>query len=236
MKKIAAIILAIMILAGLTACNSSGISQEEYDSVINELNELKSATNDSDNSIGAVTQEEYDNIVKELNEMKNRNDNNTNEIFRPKVYEFPACKAAATGWKKDISGTFVIWGTWMSTDEINSPFASPDFLCYDEQMGFNWIRLLQDTPEDAKGFEIIDFSGGLYVSAIARNNDMDDMDKTIENLMNWVNGHDNFELDFSPGRYQMSRRFTSNEGIDIWEKYLYSGHGQLEMFIPIKVK
>ena len=152
-------------------------------------------------------------------------------MFRPKIYEFPISYAAATGWKENIAGTFAIWGTWMSADEINSPFASPDFLLYNEQMGFNWIRLLQDKPEDTKGFEIIDFLGGLFVSAIAKNNDMEDMDKTIENLINWVNEQENIELDFSPGRYRMSRRFTSNKSVETLEKDL--GYGQLEMFIPI---
>lgn len=78
----------------------------------------------------------------------------------------------------------------------------------------------------------MNFFGGLYVSAIAIDENIDDLMKTIDNLINWVNVQDNFELDFRPGRYRMTRRFTSDETSEVIEKAL--GYGQLEVFIPVK--
>ena len=155
-------------------------------------------------------------------------------MFRPRINEFPACAAVASGWKDDFPGVLEFMGVWIAGSDVGSPFTGPDFLCFDDPMKFMWIKLLPDDKADAKGFEMINFSGGLYVSAIAVNGDIDDLTATIENLKNWVNGQAGFELDFRPGRYRMTRRFTSDESAETWEKSL--GYGQLEVFIPVKVE
>jgi hypothetical protein len=123
-------------------------------------------------------------------------------------------------------------GAWILCNEAGSLFTSPDFLCFNEPMSFLWLKLLPDDKVDTKGFEMIDFLGGLYVSAIAIDENIDDLMKTIDYLKNWVNKQDNFELDFRPGRYRMTRRFTADETSEVFEKAL--GYGQLEVFIPIK--
>jgi hypothetical protein len=153
-------------------------------------------------------------------------------MFRPRINEFPFCKAVASGWKGDIGGVLDFMGAWISGNEADSPFISPDFLCFNEPMNFLWLKLLPDDKVDTKGFELIDFSGGLYVSAIAMDENIDDLLKTIEHLKTWVNEQDNFELDFRLGRYRMTCRFTSDETSEAFEKAL--GYGQLEVFIPIK--
>lgn len=154
-------------------------------------------------------------------------------MFRPRINEFPACRAVASGWKGNFGEIFGFMNAWIPGDTVGSPFTSPDFLCFNEPFSFLWLKLLQDDKVDTKGFEMIDFSGGLYVSAIAINNDFDDLAKTIDYLKNWVNEQANFELDFRSGRYRMTRRFTSDESVGTWEKSL--GYGQIEVFIPIKV-
>lgn len=154
-------------------------------------------------------------------------------MFRPYINEFPPCKAVASGWKGDFGGVLDFMGAWISGDEAGSPFTSPDFLCFNEPMSFLWLKLLPDDKVDTKGFEIIDFFGGLYVSAIAIDENMDDLMKTIDSLKNWVKEQDNFDLDFRQGRYRMTRRFTSDKTSEAFEKAL--GYGQLEVFIPIKI-
>lgn len=154
-------------------------------------------------------------------------------MFRPRINEFPACKAVASGWKDNFGDVFGFMHAWVPGDDAGLLFPSPDFLCFNEPMNFLWLKLLSDDKVDTKGFEMIDFSGGLYISAIAINNDIGDLMKTIENLKSWVNEQENFELDFCPGRYRMTRRFTSDKSCDTWEKSL--GYGQLEVFIPIKI-
>ena len=154
-------------------------------------------------------------------------------MFKPRVSEFPACKAAASGWKDGFAGVLDFMGAWVNGEETGSPFVNPDFLCFDAPMKFMWMVLLPDGETDARGFELTDFSGGLYVSAIAINDDTDDLLKTIDNLLNWVNGQANFEADFRPGRYRMTRRFTTDASVETWERSL--GYGQLEVFIPVRV-
>jgi hypothetical protein len=153
-------------------------------------------------------------------------------MFRPRINEFPSCKAVASGWKEDFGGVLDFMGTWITGDEAGSSFTSPDFLCFNEPMNFLWLKLLADDKVDTKGFEIMDFVGGLYVSAIAIDENIDDLMKTIDDLKNWVNEQDNFDLDFRPGRYRMTRRFTSDDTSGAFEKAL--GYGQLEVFIPVK--
>lgn len=154
-------------------------------------------------------------------------------MFRPRINDLPPCKAVASGWKEEFGGVLDFMEAWISGDEAGSPFISPDFLCFNEPMSFLWLKLLPNEKVDTKGFEMVDFLGGLYVSAIAIDDDIDDLLKTIDNLINWINGQDNFELDFRPGRYRMTRRFTSDESSEVIEKAL--GYGQLEVFIPIKI-
>ncbi|MDF2544083.1 MAG: hypothetical protein K0S47_3801 [Herbinix sp.] len=154
-------------------------------------------------------------------------------MFRPCINEFPPCKAVASGWKEDFGGVLDFMGAWIPGDEVGSPFISPDFLCFNEPMSFIWLKLLPDDKVDTKGFEIIDFFGGLYVSAIAIDENIDDLMKTIDSLIQWIDEQDNFELDYRPGRYRMTRRFTSDETSEVIEKAL--GYGQLEVYIPIKI-
>lgn len=154
-------------------------------------------------------------------------------MFRPRINEFTACKAVSSGWKENFGDIFGFMDAWIPGDKVGSPFSSPDFLCFNEPMNFLWLILLPDDKVDTKGFEMIDFLGGLYVSAIAINDNIDDLMKTIESLKSWVDEQDDFELDFRLGRYRMTRRFTSDESCNTWEKSL--GYGQLEVFIPIKV-
>lgn len=225
MKKTAIIILAIIMAMGLTACSSGGVTQEEYDSVLNELNSLKNENNNSNN----ISQEEYNKIVDELNSLKNEN-NDLNKMLRPHISEFPACKAVASEWSKNLNNLFDFMFAWVSGPGYETASTLPqDYLCYDEQAGFLWFVILPNEPEDTKGYELIDIPGGLYVSAIAIDDNNSDLNKTIDYLKNWVDEQDNFELDFSPGRYRMTHVLTSEETT----KAL--GYGQLEVFIPIKI-
>ncbi|WOO35869.1 hypothetical protein R2R35_19025 [Anaerocolumna sp. AGMB13020] len=153
-------------------------------------------------------------------------------MFRPRINEFQTCKAVASGWKGEFQGVLEFMDEWISGDEASSPFTSPDFLCFNEPMDFLWIKLLPNDKVDTKGFEIIDFLGGLYVSAIAKDDNIEDLMKTINDLKIWINEH-NFELDFRSGRYRMTRRITSDKTSEVLEQAL--GYGQLEVFIPITI-
>lgn len=70
-------------------------------------------------------------------------------MFRPRINEYPACKAVVSGWKKDFGEVFEFMGAWIPGDEVGSPFASPDFLCFNnEPMSWEWIKLLADASVD----------------------------------------------------------------------------------------
>lgn len=151
-------------------------------------------------------------------------------MLRPRINEFPACKAVASGWKGDFGGVLDFMHTWILGDKTSLPLKNLDFLCFNEPMNFLWFKILSDDKVDTKGFEMIDFSGGLYISAIAIDENIDDLMKTIDYLNNLVNEQENFELDFCPGRYRMTQLLTSDETKEAL------GYGQLEVFIPIKIR
>lgn len=153
-------------------------------------------------------------------------------MFRPHIQELPPCKAVASGWKDNFEGLFDFMGAWIQDKEVGSPFTYPDFLMFHEPMSFLWLKLLPDDKVDTKGFEVIDFLGGLYVSAIAMDDNIDDLIATINDLKNWVKEQDNFELDFRPGRYRMTSRLTSDETSKVIKNAL--GYDQLEVYLPIK--
>lgn len=230
MKKTVIIIFAAIMLIGMTACNSSGVTQEEYDSVLFELNNLKNENTDSN----IISQKEYESVVNELNNLKD-NGNNLNKAFRPHINEFPASIAVASGWKNNYNDVFDFMFTMIPGD-ANSLYERPNFICTsnEEPASWLWLKLLEDENADTKGFELLDFVGGLYVSAIAIDDNQVDMQKTINELKNWVNEQENFELDFGQGRYQMTSRITSDETSEALDEAL--GYGQLEIFIPIKIK
>lgn len=154
-------------------------------------------------------------------------------MFRPRINDFPTCKAVTSGWKEDFMELFEFMRAWIPGDEAGLPFTPPDFLCFNEPMSFLWLKLLPNDKVDTKGFEMIDFLGGLYVSAIAIDENIDDLQKTIDHLKKWVNEQDNFELDLCPGRYRMTTRFISDETSEVIKKAL--GYDQLEVFLPIKM-
>lgn len=100
-------------------------------------------------------------------------------MLRPRINELPACKAVSSGWKGDFGGVLDFMYAWIPGEKVGSDLACPDFLCFNEPMSFMWFKILPSAEVDTKGFEMIDFSGGLYVSAIAINEDLDDLIKTL---------------------------------------------------------
>jgi len=87
---------------------------------------------------------------------------------------------------------------------------------------------------NTSGFEIIDFEGGLYATATAidPDNDKDSMQKTIQEVKEWVNQSKFFELDFDMKRKRcfMSQRPLGDKAESTMD------YVQVEVFIPIKKK
>lgn len=231
-SKLAVIAFTIITIACLAGCNN-GISKEEYNRISEELEKLKSIETDIEPD-DSVSLNEYDGVVSELSDIKRENQN-LKKLIRPRISEFPEFKAVVSGWESFntlFNGTDSFFDTWIKANKIGTSFVPTDFLCFNESTGlFLWLALLNDDSDsDTRGFETVDFPGGLYVSAVAIDNDIKNLLEVEEYLKNWVNEQNNFELDIGSGRHRMTQVLTSDESTEAL------GYGQLEVLIPIKKK
>ncbi len=194
-----------------------------YDKVLS-VNEMQSVTSSVMERF--VDYEENMVNVKRLFELNSRL-----RQLRPHINEFPSFKAVSSGWiegwNEELLNNFM--NVWIS-DKLPPDLTPHDFLCFGNVPNtFMWLRVLPNANIDTEGFELVDFVGGLFISAIAIDNNMGDTTATIEYLENWVNEQDNFELDYGPGRYRMSHMLTSDKTFEAL------GYHQLNIFIPVKI-
>ncbi len=153
--------------------------------------------------------------------------------LRPHISEFPSSFKAVSsgwtqGWDEEKLNRFMM--KWIS-DILPSDLTPQDFLCHDAG-NFMWIRVLTNdalNTIDTEDYEVIDFLGGLYISAVAIDDNMGDVMSTIAYLENWVREEDNFELDYGPGRYRMTHMLTLPKTFEAL------GYHQLKIFIPVKI-
>jgi GNAT superfamily N-acetyltransferase len=110
-------------------------------------------------------------------------------------------------------------------------FFARDFMWYDPVThGTCWWYALEpgmDVPQD---FETVDFEGGLYASAVSRDEDDRDGQRVYRGIKHWVEHSDCFEPDERPGHYSMYH-IIGTPGIKE-----AMGYSQLEIYMPICVK
>lgn len=166
------------------------------------------------------------------------NSSNVNRLFEVteklekqldiRIVELPACRMVTSGPKKN--GNFKRFEKmWTKLDEKRKDKFSPrDFMV--ENGGPVWWYAIEDwvTEKDTEGFEIINFEGGLYATAVTHNWDDKIVVKAFNDLKEWLAEQDRFSYDDRPGHYVM---FHVN-GPDA--KLL--GYTQAEYFFPIKLK
>ena len=125
---------------------------------------------------------------------------------------------------------FMVW--WSDYDKGRTDRWFPrDFMMYErERNALMWYYAIPDDAEIDCEFEVIDFSGGLYVSGVAIDGNTTDESEVYDAIKKWVKDSDVFELDEKPGHYDLFRVITPEKVQNV------IGHNQLEIYVPIKLK
>lgn len=145
-----------------------------------------------------------------------------------KIVDIPACKVVS-------SGRFTIG------DEVFNKFSESilkkqcdlfphDFMWFESKSGkMVWYYVLMNKSIDANDFETIEFAGGLYASAVAKDGDDVDWELVYNTIKEWIEQSGCFELDESEEHQTMF-----NMPLPRTKEIM--GYAQLEIFVPIKVK
>jgi DNA-binding transcriptional MerR regulator/predicted GNAT family acetyltransferase len=154
-----------------------------------------------------------------------------------RVFSLPVCRMASSGIDTEPlfseGGKIERFNRWFSEADRKrrDRFFARDFMWYDPQTrGTVWWYALEQGMEEPREFETVDFEGGLYASAVSRDEDDSDGERVYRGIKRWVEHSECFELDERPGHYAMYHIIGTPE---IKEAM---GYGQLEIYVPIRIK
>ena len=152
-----------------------------------------------------------------------------------RVIEIPKFRAVSSGLDT-FDGIFAENGfeKWLLGEHkkiIKKTYEAPDFMWHEGDKNV-WIWAVEDwvTEADTSPYELIEFEGGIYVSAVADEKDDVDCGEVYNNLLQWIKNNNVFESDDRPGHRIIFHRIGTGE----IEKAI--GIAQQEMFLPIKIK
>jgi hypothetical protein len=151
-----------------------------------------------------------------------------------RVIELPDMRMATSGQKNlDEMTEFNEW--WSAVDKSRDDTLFPhDFMYYDEQTEkMVWNYALPHDMEDAGGFEIIDYPGGIYAVSISIDGDENnkgDGEQVYAEMKKWIKVGGVFEMDERPGHYTMFNIITPDAVYDVL------GYRQLDIYVPIRIK
>jgi len=154
-----------------------------------------------------------------------------------RIIELPACTMASSGTCTDLDcfapgGLLTTFNAWWSAVDAGRPdrFFPRDFMWYDGSLkGLVWWYALAEPVSDTGGWQLVDFGGGLYASAVCRDGDDADGERVSAAARDWVRSSDALELDESSGRTDLFRVITPPAAAPAL------GYGQLELLIPVRV-
>jgi len=109
-----------------------------------------------------------------------------------------------------------------------------------DEPGFLWhegdknilIRPVKDhvTAQDVAPYEIIEFPGGLFLVATADESDNDDLNETVDCMMNWIKSSEVFEY----GDFPVSGMCNMPNADGAFDSAL--GIAQQQIFLPLKLR
>lgn len=160
------------------------------------------------------------------------NDLNYVSIPDVRIMLLPACKMVSSGYGFFGEEKFDRFDRWFSELSYHGSYTweiPRDFLWYDPEKGSSvWWFVKPDYDVDTQDFDIVDFEGGMYVSAVSRDGDDEDGGRVHEGIKKWIEKSDILELDERPGHYTMCHIVTPKQ---IKETL---GFHQLEILVPVK--
>lgn len=151
-----------------------------------------------------------------------------------KIIQINPFKAFSSGLDTidNVMGTFQQWQEEHNHLVKKIIYGAPDFLWFEEDMRAVWIWAVEDwvTEADVKPYEIIEFKGGLYASAISVDGDDDINGRVYEGIKKWLETS-GFELDEQPGHRTLCHMVNPTDEIKA-----ALGYHQLDIYVPIKVR
>jgi len=157
-----------------------------------------------------------------------------------KIVKIPAGKGIKTPEFYPGDETFfpIMRKLWTQVADRHIDIFPRDFMPFNDDTGKSfWVYSILNidiSKFNTEGFEVIDFEGGLYATAITCDPDdnQSEYDKAVQELKDWVTKSNSFEFDFRPGRQFMTQMPAADD--DALRSAL--GYAQMEIFIPIKIK
>lgn len=159
------------------------------------------------------------------------------ERLRPledvRIVLIPRCRMISSGCDTEMTyapgtrlGRFDAWLTEMS--RRRQDLTPRDFMWYDAaEKGLVWGYIYDEGVMAFDGFDLIDFDGGLYATAVARDQDDADHDRVRRGLIAWVEASEGLVRD--PSRYELGHVITPPSVREAL------GYDQLALFLPIAV-
>ncbi len=148
-----------------------------------------------------------------------------------KIITLPECRMATSGAGGDLKKFDKMW---MKLDKKRKDkFFPRDFMTHNDETGkLTWFYAVEEwvTEINTKGFEIIGFEGGIYATAIARDDSYEDGLRVFNGIKKFVTDSDIFDLDINQERFHLWHVVGSPET----DKAL--GYRQIEIFVPIRLR
>ncbi|MCL2499268.1 MAG: MerR family transcriptional regulator [Defluviitaleaceae bacterium] len=169
-----------------------------------------------------------------------------NKLLNMRGIEIPRFRAVSSGLKtmEEIFGE----GGFQSWLDAHDHFILKQIT---DEPGFFWedppegngksvlIRPIKDgvTEADVYPYELMEFPGGLYLVATGDENDADDINETIECMMDWINSHDEFEHGTLSELVALCNRPAMCNMPNVGGAFdSVLGIAQQQIFIPLKLK
>jgi hypothetical protein len=153
---------------------------------------------------------------------------NTEEKIFVRIIELPKVKAARSG-----QGNLDAFDRWWSAIEVNpqSDLHPRDFMWFNPQLNdLEWLYFLPEDLEDAGGYEVFEFPGGLYAVAACKDEESE-IERTGRLIHQWVAQSDIFQVDpnvdTANPRYEMGHVITPKNAKDT------IGYHQMDLYVPI---
>ena len=154
-----------------------------------------------------------------------------------RIFEFPKCKMVSSGYCKmdedpfGKNGKMTLFENWWGEydKKRTDRWFMRDFIMDGMEKGIIWFYAVPDDAVIDCEYEVIDFEGGLYASAVAILGNTDDESRIYGTIKEWVKNSDVFELDERQGHYNLSHGINPH-----LEKVM--GYSQLEIYVPIKLR
>jgi len=153
-----------------------------------------------------------------------------------RIVDLPACRMITSGRGSDEETKERFCQLWSKLDERRKDkFFERHFMVHVEspEEGYpaEWWYAIEDwvSEEDVDGFEIFQFEGGLFATAMTYDWDDNITVKAYYNLMDWIAEHDRFMYDERPGHHVMFNALGGDDATRL-------GFIQGEYYFPIALK